>query len=100
MDGLEVSSRAGGGPGGERFWSCTQFRIGGRDGKAAGVAHAMREITGRVRNQRRLALADEAGARIGTTLDTTRTGRPAWRSPASFPWRSMGADLHGLLPQR
>jgi hypothetical protein len=70
---LEVSGRAGGDPGGERFWRCLQFRIDGPDGEAAGVAHMMREATERTQNQRRLALADEASARIGTTLDTTRT---------------------------
>jgi len=71
-DDLEVSSHAGD-PGGERFWSCTQFRIDGPDGRAAGAAHMMREVTEQVRSQRRLALADEASARIGTTLDITRT---------------------------
>ncbi|HYZ52534.1 MAG TPA: SpoIIE family protein phosphatase [Streptosporangiaceae bacterium] len=70
---LEVGSRAGDDPGGERFWGCVQFRIGGPDGKAAGVAHVMREVTERAHSQRRLALADEASARIGTTLDITRT---------------------------
>jgi GAF domain-containing protein len=70
---LEVGSRAGSDPGGERFWSCVQFRIDGPDGKPAGVAHVMREVTERAHNQRRLALADEASARIGTTLDITRT---------------------------
>jgi hypothetical protein len=72
VDGLEVSSHAGD-PGGERFWSCVQFRVDGPDGRAAGVVHAMREVTDRARDQRRLALADEASARIGTTLDITRT---------------------------
>ena len=70
---LEVSSNISGDPAGERIWSCVQFRINGPDGQAAGVAHLMREITERAQNQRRLALADEASARIGTTLDTTRT---------------------------
>ncbi|HYZ55021.1 MAG TPA: SpoIIE family protein phosphatase [Streptosporangiaceae bacterium] len=70
---LEVSSHAGSDPTDERFWSCAQFRIGGPDGKPAGVAHMMWEVTERARSQRRLALADEASARIGTTLDITRT---------------------------
>ena len=70
---LEVSSRGSEEPGGQRFWSCVQFRIDGPDGEAAGVACMVLEITERARNQRRLALADEAGARIGTTLDLTRT---------------------------
>jgi hypothetical protein len=73
VDDLEVRSRCHGDPSGERFWSCVQFRIGGPDGRAAGVAHMMREVTERARSQRRLALADEASARIGTTLDITRT---------------------------
>jgi len=70
---LAVSSRADGDPSGERFWSCVQFRIGGPDDKPAGVAHMMREVTERARSQHRLTLAGEASARIGTTLDTTRT---------------------------
>ncbi|HEX4661147.1 MAG TPA: PAS domain-containing protein, partial [Streptosporangiaceae bacterium] len=70
---LEVSSYADGDPGGERFWSCTQFRVNAPDGQAAGAACIMREITGQARSQRRLALADEVSARIGTTLDITRT---------------------------
>ncbi|HYZ54091.1 MAG TPA: SpoIIE family protein phosphatase [Streptosporangiaceae bacterium] len=70
---LEVSCRVGDDPGGECFWGCVQFRIDGPDGEPAGVAHVMREVTERVRSQRRLALADEASARIGTTLDITRT---------------------------
>jgi hypothetical protein len=65
----EVSSDTGG----ERIWNCIQFRINGPDGKVAGVAQMMWEITERAHTQRRLALADEASARIGTTLDTTRT---------------------------
>jgi GAF domain-containing protein len=70
---LQVSGHANGDPGGERFWSCTQFRVDGPDGKAAGVTHVIREVTDRVLDQRRMALADEACAQIGTTLDITRT---------------------------
>jgi len=72
VDGLEVSSHAGD-PGGERFWSCTQFRMVGPGGRPTGAAHMMQEVTEQVRSQRRLALADEASARVGTTLDITRT---------------------------
>jgi hypothetical protein len=70
---FEVSSHAGGDPGGERFWSCIQFPVTGTAGQATGVALVLREVTEQARNQRRLALADEASARIGTTLDITRT---------------------------
>jgi len=37
------------------------------------VALVMREVTEQARSQRRLALASEASARIGTTPDITRT---------------------------
>ena len=69
---LEVSTRDGD-PGEECFWSCVQFRVYGSEGEIAGVACAMVDITERARNQRRLALVDEASARIGTTLDIRRT---------------------------
>jgi len=71
--GLEVSSRGRDEPGGERFWSCLQFRIGGPDGEAAGVVCGILEATEHTHNQQRLALVDEASARIGTTLDIART---------------------------
>ena len=70
--GPEVSSR-GGDCGGERFWNCFEFRIDGLNGEAAGVACMMREVTEQAQNQHRLALVDEASARIATTLDITRT---------------------------
>jgi hypothetical protein len=67
--GLEVCSRGSA----ERFWICNQFRIAGPHGETAGVACTIREVTELARSQRRLALVDEASARIGTTLDITRT---------------------------
>ena len=70
---LEVSGHADGDPGEQRFWNCTQFRVDGPDGQAAGAACVLREVTDRVLDQRRMALADEACTRIGTTLDITRT---------------------------
>jgi PAS domain S-box-containing protein len=70
---LEVSNRASGNSAGERFWSCLQFRVEGPDGETAGLVHTMREVTERIESQHRLALADEASTRIGTTLDITRT---------------------------
>src|SRR5262249_39527549 len=70
---LEVGSQACDEPGGQQFWSCVQFLIKGPDGDSAGVVHIMWEITERVQDQRRHALADLASTRIGTTLDTTRT---------------------------
>jgi len=70
---IKVSGRASRDPAGERVWSCLQFRVNGPDGQPAGATNVMWEITERVRGQERLALADEASTRIGTTLDITRT---------------------------
>jgi hypothetical protein len=70
---LEVSGRASGDLSGERFWSCVQFRIEGPDGKAIGLAQLMRDVTERAQNEHRLAIADEASTRVGTTLDITQT---------------------------
>jgi hypothetical protein len=70
---LEVASAASGWADGERFWRCIQFPVSGPDGQAVRVAQVMQEVTGQALGQHRLALADEASARIGTTLDITRT---------------------------
>jgi PAS domain-containing protein len=78
VDGLEVSSHTDD-PGGERLWSCVQFRVDGPDGRGAGVAHAMREVTEQARNQRRLALGDAATAPLGPPhrRGTAGGGHPA-----------------------
>jgi serine phosphatase RsbU (regulator of sigma subunit) len=90
---LEVSSHSDGDPGGERFWSCMQFPVNGPDGKAAGVTVVMREVTEQARNQRRLALAEKASARIGTTLDITRTAEELLEAAAPRLADSGAVDL-------
>jgi len=70
---LEVASAPSGSADRERFWRCMQFPVSGPDGQATHVAQVMQEVTGHALGQQRLALADEASARIGTTLDITRT---------------------------
>ncbi|MEU8620504.1 SpoIIE family protein phosphatase [Streptomyces sp. NPDC048623] len=60
-------------PGRERVWSVSSFRLAAPSGRVLGVASAVVEITDRYRAQRRLALLSEAGERIGSTLDVTRT---------------------------
>jgi hypothetical protein len=59
--------------GDDRFWRCIQFRVGAPEGQPAHVAQMMHEVTGHALGRRQLALADEASAQIGTTLDITRT---------------------------
>jgi serine phosphatase RsbU (regulator of sigma subunit) len=70
---LEVASAASGWADRERFWRCMQFPVSGTNRQAARVAQVMQEVTGYALGQHRLALAEEASARIGTTLDITRT---------------------------
>jgi hypothetical protein len=72
---LEVSNWTEGKRSLEQFWSCVQFPFAAPDGKIVGVIQMMREGTERIRSQQRLALTDEASARIGTTLDTTQTAQ-------------------------
>jgi Stage II sporulation protein E (SpoIIE)/PAS fold/GAF domain len=72
---IDVSSWTEGNRSPEQFWSGVQFPFAAPDGQTAGVILIMREVTERTRSQQRLALTDEASARIGTTLDTTQTAQ-------------------------
>jgi hypothetical protein len=71
--GLQVTSHIGDAPGTDGYWSCLQFPVWSPEANAARVVHMMRDVTERALNERRLALADRAGAEIGRTLDTTQT---------------------------
>jgi GAF domain-containing protein len=70
---LEVAGAASRWADADRFWRCIQLPVSGPDGQAAQVAQVMQEVTGHALGQHRLALADEASARIGSTLDIART---------------------------
>jgi PAS domain-containing protein len=70
---LLVTSGDGTVQGGERNWSCYQLPVRAPGANAGWVVHVMRDVTERSLNERRLALADRAGAQIGQTLDTTQT---------------------------
>ncbi|HEX6520100.1 MAG TPA: SpoIIE family protein phosphatase [Streptosporangiaceae bacterium] len=70
---LRVGSPPGGTTSGGRFWSCLQFPVRAPDGGCTGVVHVMWEVSQRARDERQQALANLASARIGTTLDVTRT---------------------------
>jgi hypothetical protein len=103
---LQVGSSASGDQGGERFWSCIQLPVKGAEGNVAGIIHMMREVTARARNQRRLMLADEASARIGTTLDTTWTAEelldvavPRLADVGAVDLLTTVIDGHHLTPQ-
>nr|WP_245245138.1 SpoIIE family protein phosphatase [Streptomyces palmae] len=58
-----------------RAFSSSFFRLEDSDGRVLGVYYQVMDVTDRWRAERRLALLNEAGARIGTTLDVQRTAQ-------------------------
>ncbi|WP_326654433.1 MULTISPECIES: SpoIIE family protein phosphatase [unclassified Streptomyces] len=60
-------------PGHEMFVSISAFRIEDPSGHILGVTQTVEDVTERYRARHRLALLNEASARIGTTLDVART---------------------------
>ncbi|MET9971868.1 PAS domain-containing protein, partial [Streptomyces sp. NPDC006356] len=55
--------------------SISAFRMQDPSGRVLGVTEIVEDVTDRHRARRRLALLNEAGARIGSTLDVARTAR-------------------------
>ncbi|MFE0186892.1 SpoIIE family protein phosphatase [Streptomyces sp. NPDC059008] len=55
--------------------SVSAFRMQDSAGRILGVTQMVEDVTDRYRARRRLALLNEAGAGIGTTLDVERTAR-------------------------
>ncbi|QGV82418.1 SpoIIE family protein phosphatase [Streptomyces ficellus] len=62
-------------PGHELFVSVSAFRLHDPSGRVLGVTQTVEDVTDRYRARRRLALLNDASARIGTTLDLTETAR-------------------------
>ncbi|MEU2715649.1 SpoIIE family protein phosphatase [Streptomyces sp. NPDC007205] len=62
-------------PARERVAMVSSFPMEDPSGRILGVAEMIEDITERRRAQRRLALLDQAGSRIGTTLDVAETAR-------------------------
>ncbi|WP_345654130.1 SpoIIE family protein phosphatase [Streptomyces siamensis] len=71
----EQSARTRHDPGRERMVSVSGFRMEDSSGRVLGVAETIEDVTQRHRARRRLTLLNEASARIGTSLDVTRTAR-------------------------
>ncbi|MGI5373160.1 SpoIIE family protein phosphatase [Streptomyces sp. CA-251387] len=59
----------------ELFVSVSAFRMQDPSGRVLGVTEIVEDVTDRHRARRRLALLNEAGTRIGSTLDVARTAR-------------------------
>ncbi|MEV5243114.1 SpoIIE family protein phosphatase [Streptomyces cinnamoneus] len=71
----EQSCRLLGDPERERYVSVSAFRMEDSAGEVLGVTQLVEDVTERHRARVRLALLDDAGARIGTTLDVATTAR-------------------------
>ncbi|MGP3925853.1 SpoIIE family protein phosphatase [Streptomyces sp. 8N616] len=69
----EQPSRLRQDPGRELVVSLSAFRVEDATGRILGVAQLVEDVTDRYRARRRLSLLNEASARIGTTLDVTRS---------------------------
>jgi PAS domain S-box-containing protein len=59
----------------ELIVSVSAFRMQDPSGRVLGVTEIVEDVTDRHRARRRLALLNEAGSRIGSTLDVARTAR-------------------------
>ncbi|MGW2741373.1 sodium/proline symporter PutP [Streptomyces sp. NPDC001450] len=69
------SGYPGPGPGRSRAISASFFAMKDRHGRNVGVWYMIIDVTERWRAQERLALLNDAAARIGSTLDVTRTAQ-------------------------
>ncbi|MPY44757.1 PAS domain S-box protein, partial [Streptomyces phyllanthi] len=59
----------------DHAWSVDLYRLQGPDGRVLGVASTGHDMTDHYWARKRLQLIAEAGKRIGTTLDVTRTAQ-------------------------
>ncbi|MFJ8492526.1 SpoIIE family protein phosphatase [Streptomyces sp. NPDC094038] len=65
-------------------WSESILPLRDPSGTVIALAHVVSDVTQRVRSRERLVLANEAGARIGTTLDLWQTAREL--AEVAVPW--------------
>ncbi|GGN51700.1 hypothetical protein GCM10012285_42090 [Streptomyces kronopolitis] len=71
----EVRGRRPQDPDRDSFWSETIVPLRDRAGEVIGLGHMVIDVTEQARARERLAMVDEAGARIGSTLDVLHTAQ-------------------------
>ncbi|AVZ77934.1 protein phosphatase (plasmid) [Streptomyces lunaelactis] len=71
----EVHGHTPADPGREHVWSESILPLRGNAGEVIALAHAVVDVTERVRARERLALVNEASTQVGTTLDALRTAQ-------------------------
>ncbi|MGW7431521.1 SpoIIE family protein phosphatase [Streptomyces sp. NPDC054861] len=72
---LHYSGRPPSDPEHDHVWSCSYYRLEDSNGTPLGVCEETVDITDRYLAQQRLDLLVRAGARVGTSLDMTRTAQ-------------------------
>ncbi|MGW7548501.1 SpoIIE family protein phosphatase [Streptomyces sp. NPDC054770] len=65
-------------------WSESILPLRNPSGRVIALAHVVSDVTQRVRSRERLVLANEAGSRIGTSLDLWQTAREL--ADVAVPW--------------
>ncbi|MFC9912460.1 SpoIIE family protein phosphatase [Streptomyces sp. NPDC127197] len=87
----------------ELIVSVSAFRMQDPSGRVLGVTEIVEDVTDRHRARRRLALLNEAGTRIGSTLDVARTARELAEAAVPALADALSVDLlepvtHGEEP--
>ncbi|MEY9989102.1 PAS domain S-box-containing protein [Streptomyces sp. V4I8] len=79
--------------------SISAFRMQDPSGRVLGVTEIVEDVTDRHRARRRLALLNEAGARIGSTLDVARTARELAEAAVPALADALSVDLLEPVPR-
>ncbi|GHH10186.1 SpoIIE family protein phosphatase [Streptomyces lanatus] len=83
----------------ELIISISAFRMQDPSGRVLGVTEIVEDVTDRYRARRRLALINEAGARIGTTLDVGTTARELAETAVPVLADAVSVDLLEPVPR-
>lgn len=83
----------------ELIISISAFRMQDPSGRVLGVTEIVEDVTDRHRARRRLALLNEAGARIGSTLDVARTARELAEAAVPALADALSVDLLEPVPR-
>ncbi|MFF7167032.1 SpoIIE family protein phosphatase [Streptomyces sp. NPDC008086] len=79
--------------------SISAFRMQDPSGRVLGVTEIVEDVTDRHRARQRLALLNEAGARIGSTLDVARTARELAEAAVPALADALSVDLLEPVPR-
>ncbi len=95
----EQPCRILGDPEKELIVSVSAFRMQDPSGRVLGVTEIVEDVTDRHHARRRLALLNEAGARIGSTLDVARTAQELAEAAVPALADALSVDLLEPVPR-